>query len=191
MVETSDCGRALLLDGQVRSGTRCCFNRTEQVQLSEADSVYTASLLGELDYDGAEVLILGGGDGALLASLLQPGPAGPKPESALPSTDLSGPAQVTMVELDGRVMEVVREWMPGVAGGALDCQVGERHNIVTGSKQSTWPQYPHFYGSQGDAVQYLEDCQEDGRQFDFIFGDLTDVPIEADGKGEKLARQEC
>ena len=45
-------------------------------------------------------------------------------------------AQVTMVELDGRVMEVVREWMPGVAGGALDCHVGERHNIVTGSQQS-------------------------------------------------------
>ena len=36
--------------------------------------------------------------------------------------------QVTMVELDKTVMEVVREHMPSVAGGALDCK-GERSKV--------------------------------------------------------------
>ena len=38
-------------------------------------------------------------------------------------------AQVTMVELDKTVMEVVREHMPSVAGGALDCK-GERSKVL-------------------------------------------------------------
>ena len=37
-------------------------------------------------------------------------------------------AQVTMVELDKTVMEAVREHMPSVAGGALDCK-GERSKV--------------------------------------------------------------
>ena len=37
--------------------------------------------------------------------------------------------QVTMVELDKTVMEVVREHMPSVAGGALDCK-GERSKVL-------------------------------------------------------------
>ena len=36
--------------------------------------------------------------------------------------------QVTMVELDKTVMEVVREHMPSVAGGALDYK-GERSKV--------------------------------------------------------------
>ena len=34
-----------------------------------------------------------------------------------------------MVELDKTVMEVVREHMPSVAGGALDCK-GERSKVL-------------------------------------------------------------
>ena len=37
--------------------------------------------------------------------------------------------QVTMIELDKTVMEVVREHMPSVAGGALDCK-GERSKVL-------------------------------------------------------------
>ena len=34
-----------------------------------------------------------------------------------------------MVELDEAVMRVVREHMPSVAGGALDCYKGERSKV--------------------------------------------------------------
>ena len=36
----------------------------------------------------------------------------------------------------------------------------------------------------GDAIKYLEQCRENQRQFDFIFGDLTDVPIDTDAEGK-------
>ena len=37
----------------------------------------------------------------------------------------------------------------------------------------------------GDAIKYLEDCCSEQRQFDFIFGDLTDVPIDTDTDGNQ------
>ena len=127
-----DC-RVLLLDGAV--------------QLSEADDVYTTSLLAYSQYDQADVLILGGGDGALLAELLHH----------------HQPRQVTMVELDGAVMRAVRDHMPSVTRGVLDCHTTERYNIIT-----------------GDALKHLSDCQKENKKYDFIFGDLTDVPIDTD-----------
>ena len=69
------------------------------------------------NYADKEVLILGGGDGALLAELLAE-----RPE----------PAHVTMVELDAAVMRAVREHAPGLARGALDTEAGPRHLTVTG-----------------------------------------------------------
>ena len=69
------------------------------------------------NYADKEVLILGGGDGALLAELLAE-----RPE----------PAHVTMVELDAAVMRAVRDHAPGLARGALDAEVGPRHLTVTG-----------------------------------------------------------
>ena len=69
------------------------------------------------NYADKEVLILGGGDGALLAELLAE-----RPE----------PAHVTMVELDAAVMRAVRDHAPGLARGALDAEAGPRHLTVTG-----------------------------------------------------------
>ena len=69
------------------------------------------------NYADKEVLILGGGDGALLAELLVE-----RPE----------PAHVTMVELDAAVMRAVRDHAPGLARGALDAEAGPRHLTVTG-----------------------------------------------------------
>ena len=37
----------------------------------------------------------------------------------------------------------------------------------------------------GDAIKYLEDSRRQGRQFDFIFGDLTDIPIDTDHNCKK------
>ena len=36
----------------------------------------------------------------------------------------------------------------------------------------------------GDAIKYLEDCVAEKKQFDYIFGDLTDVPIDTDKEGK-------
>ena len=130
--------RTLVLDGQVN--------------LSEADLIYTRTLMNYEEYGGADILILGGGDGALLSQLL----------AAEPS-----PGHVTMVELDQAVMTAVATHMPAVAGGVLDILDGARHNIIV-----------------GDAVKHLERCREEGKQFDFVFGDLTDIPIDTNKDGE-------
>ena len=39
---------------------------------------------------------------------------------------------VTMVELDGDVMKVVRDHMPSVTGGVLNNHNGENYQIITG-----------------------------------------------------------
>ena len=123
------------------------------VQLSEVDEVYSRSLLADSVYHQADVLILGGGDGALLAELLHH----------------HQPRQVTMVELDGAVMRAVRDHMHSVTGGVLDCHTTERYNIIT-----------------GDALKHLSDCQRENKKYDFIFGDLTDVPIDTDNHCQYL-----
>ena len=130
-----------------------CFCRTlvldGQVNLSEADNIYTMTLMNEECYKDKDILILGGGDGALLAQLL-------KAESG----------HVTMVELDDAVMKAVAEHMPSVAFGVLDKMKDTRYDIIV-----------------GDAVKQLEMYRREGKYFDFIFGDLTDVPIDTDKDG--------
>ena len=101
ILNTIDFGRVLMLDGQT--------------QLAESDLVYTQSLMAGESFTDKEVLILGGGDGALLAELLP-----------------QDPAMVTMVELDGAVMNTVREHMASVTRGVLEQHQGERHQIITG-----------------------------------------------------------
>ena len=98
-----------------------------QVQLSQVDDVYTTSLLADSHYQHADVLILGGGDGALLAHLVHH----------------HKPRHVTMVELDGAVMRAVREHMPGVTRGVLDCHTAPNYNIITGH-QIELIFLPHF-----------------------------------------------
>ena len=41
-----------------------------------------------------------------------------------------------------------------------------------------------YWNILGDAIKYLEDCVAEKKQFDYIFGDLTDVPIDTDKEGE-------
>ncbi len=59
------------------------------------------------DYSGARVLILGGGDGAILRQLME-----------LPAGARVG--RVTMVELDERVMSACSRHMPAVCGDYLE-----------------------------------------------------------------------
>ena len=103
ILDTIDFGRVLMLDSQT--------------QLAESDLVYTRSLMAGQSFTDKEVLILGGGDGALLAELLT-----------------QDPAMVTMVELDGAVMAAVRDHMASVTRGVLENHKGSRHEIVTGQE---------------------------------------------------------
>lgn len=86
-----------------------------------------------------QVLILGGGEGATLREALRH-----------PSVD-----QVTMVDIDGELVEFCRQYLPEWHQGAFD---DPRTNLII-----------------GDAKQFLADSD---RRFDVIVADLTD-PIEA------------
>ena len=59
--------------------------------------------------------------------------------------------QVTMVELDKTVMEVVREHMPSVAGGALDCK-GERSKVFDTIFKSIFATFQHLRSKVLDTI---------------------------------------
>jgi len=131
---TLDYGNVLVLDGFTN--------------LAESDLVYTHSLMckGVQDYAKKDVLILGGGDGALLHELLK-----------------EDPKFVTMVDIDEAVMRACKEHMRSVCGEVLDKFEAEKYKIIA-----------------DDALKWLATYKEEGRQFDVIFGDLTDIPVHGD-----------
>lgn len=69
-------------------------------------------------YEGAEILILGGGDGGLLKTIL----------------DETQPKHVTMVDLDELVMEACSKHMRSVCGPYLDKdkRKAENYHVITG-----------------------------------------------------------
>ncbi|CAH1402238.1 unnamed protein product [Nezara viridula] len=113
--------------------------------LSDRDLVYTETLMqrGKEDYEGKEIVILGGGDGALLHELLK-----------------ENPKMVLMFELDDVVIKACREHMRECCGDSLDNMKGANYEIVV-----------------GDCMQSLEIMINEGRKFDYVFGDLTDAPV--------------
>ncbi|KAJ1528729.1 hypothetical protein ONE63_007119 [Megalurothrips usitatus] len=120
--------------------------------LSERDLIYTETLMqrGKEDYRDKEIVILGGGDGALLWELLK-----------------EQPKFVTMLELDKVVMDACKKYMRSACGDCLDNYHGSNYEIVV-----------------GDCVEVLNNYIKDGRKFDYVFGDLTDVPISPTPQGE-------
>jgi len=120
--------------------------------LAEIDTEdYTHSLMNlpHENYKGKEVLILGGGDGGLMNELLK-----------LPKE--KRPEFVTMVDIDEVVMEACAEHMPNVCGPYL---------------QKNYWNGPNYRIIAGCAIQFMKDCQKQGKKFDYIFGDLTDTPV--------------
>lgn len=81
------------------------------LQISESDAAYGAAMVSPLAglRGQAHIAILGGGDGGVLSSLLQT-------FHALGRT----PPQVTMVDIDARVLEVARHHLPAICGDAFD-----------------------------------------------------------------------
>jgi len=70
------------------------------------------------------------------------------------------PRMVTMVEIDEDVMKLCRQHLRSACGSALDSYVGPNHRILV-----------------SDCLLEMDKFVEDGTKFDFIFGDLTDVPL--------------
>jgi len=128
---TPDFGNCLVLDGLIN--------------LAESDLVYTHTLMchGKQEYKGKEVLILGGGDGALLNELLK-----------------EKPKFVTMVDIDEVVIRSCKEHMRSACGEVLDKLETEEYKIIV-----------------DDAAKWLKTFKEEKKQFDVIFGDLTDIPV--------------
>ncbi|XP_055689116.1 spermine synthase [Lutzomyia longipalpis] len=124
----------------------------ELQNLAEADLIYTETLMmrGVEQYEGKEIVILGGGDGALLYELLK-----------------ENPKFVTMLEIDDLVMQACNEHMKSICGDVLERRNGPNYEIIV-----------------GDCMVALQKYFKDGRKFDYVFGDLTDVPLSPTPTGE-------
>ncbi|CAO1335531.1 unnamed protein product [Diamesa hyperborea] len=124
----------------------------ELQNIAEADLVYTETLMqrGKENYEGKEICILGGGDGALLYELLK-----------------EKPKHVVMLEIDDLVMEACNKYMPSICGDVLEVRKGGDYEIIV-----------------GDCMVYLNKYIKEGRKFDYVFGDLTDIPISDTPTGE-------
>ncbi|XP_057327470.1 spermine synthase isoform X2 [Microplitis mediator] len=70
------------------------------------------------------------------------------------------PKHVIMLEIDDVVIKACGQHMRSVCGDCLDKRKGENYEIII-----------------GDCVEALSHMVEEGRQFDYVFGDLTDLPI--------------
>lgn len=113
--------------------------------LAEKDLPYTHGIMnyGKVSYKDKEILILGGGDGGLLHELLK-----------------EEPKFVTMIDIDGTVVEGCKMFLRGACGSVLDTPKTDKYEIII-----------------SDCLPYLEDYSKNGRKFDVIFNDLTDIPL--------------
>jgi len=136
--ESETHGRVMLLDGVV--------------QITEADEFVYQEMLAHVPLlaHGAarNVLIIGAGDGGVLRRVLQH----------------RGVARAVMVEIDGEVIRLAKEFMPGIAG---DAWTDPRAEVIV-----------------GDGIDYVR--QAPAAAFDAVIVDSTD-PI---GVGEVLFTDE-
>lgn len=122
------------------------------LDIAESDLIYTETLMGRgvENYEGKEICILGGGDGALLYELLK-----------------EKPKFVVMLEIDELVMQACNKYLNSICGDVLEKRKGDNYEIIV-----------------GDCVEYMKKFIADGRKFDYVFGDLTDIPISGAPIGE-------
>lgn len=125
------------------------------LQISESDSAYGIAMVSPLLSLARleRVAILGGGDGGVLHELLRSlEPLGPLP-------------RVTMIEIDGRVIELSRQYLPAVCADAFE---RPQADIVV-----------------GDAFAWIEQA----RGLDAVIYDLTMEPVR-DGQSREAFIQE-
>ncbi|CAH3987739.1 spermine synthase [Pieris brassicae] len=113
--------------------------------ISEADLVYTETLMqrGKESYEGKEIVILGGGDGALLYELLK-----------------EKPRYVWMLEIDEMVMRACNKHLNSICGDVLERRKGSNYEIIV-----------------EDCMLTVKKFIKENKKVDYIFGDLTDIPI--------------
>ncbi|XP_048260443.1 spermine synthase isoform X2 [Bombus terrestris] len=77
------------------------------------------------------------------------------------------PKFITMLEIDDVVIKACSQHMRSICGNCLDKRKGENYEIIV-----------------GDCVKTLAHMIEEGKQFDYVFGDLTDIPISPTPHGD-------
>ncbi|XP_034949638.1 spermine synthase isoform X1 [Chelonus insularis] len=77
------------------------------------------------------------------------------------------PKFVIMLEIDDIVIKACSQHMRSICGDCLDKRKGDNYKIII-----------------GDCVEALAHMIEEGRQFDYVFGDLTDIPISMTPHGD-------
>ncbi|OTF81304.1 hypothetical protein BLA29_013181, partial [Euroglyphus maynei] len=65
-----------------------------------------------------------------------------------------------MIDIDEKVMIYCRKYLRGACGDTLDNFNGNNYQVIV-----------------GDCLRYMRDYIEQGKTFDIIFNDLTDIPI--------------
>ncbi|CAH2249175.1 spermine synthase isoform X2 [Pararge aegeria] len=120
--------------------------------ISEADLIYTETLMqrGKESYEGKEIVILGGGDGALLYELLK-----------------ENPKYVWMLEIDELVMKACNKHLRTICGDVLERKKGPNFEIIV-----------------EDCMLTVKKFTSEQRKVDYVFGDLTDIPISDAGCSE-------
>lgn len=71
-----------------------------------------------------------------------------------------GPKFVTMVDIDEVVVNACRKYLRGACGDSLDQLKTDRYHVII-----------------GDCLAFMESFLADGRKFDYVFNDLTDIPL--------------
>ncbi|XP_014467621.1 PREDICTED: spermine synthase isoform X2 [Dinoponera quadriceps] len=77
------------------------------------------------------------------------------------------PKFITMLEIDDIVMKACSQHMRSICGDCLDKRKGDNYEIIV-----------------GDCVKALAHMIAEGRRFDYVFGDLTDIPISTTPHGD-------
>lgn len=77
------------------------------------------------------------------------------------------PKHVVMLEIDEQVMQACNKYMNSICGDVLEKRKGDNYEILV-----------------GDCMVYLNKYIKEGRKFDYVFGDLTDIPISDTPTGE-------
>jgi len=70
------------------------------------------------------------------------------------------PRFVTMVDIDQVVIDACRVHLRGACGSTLDTLRTDRYHVIV-----------------GDCIKFMEEAIASGRQFDYVFNDLTDIPL--------------
>uniref|UniRef100_A0A182YLC9 Uncharacterized protein n=1 Tax=Anopheles stephensi TaxID=30069 RepID=A0A182YLC9_ANOST len=77
------------------------------------------------------------------------------------------PKFVVMLEIDEIVMQACNKYMNSICGDVLEKRTDDNYEIIV-----------------GDCMVYLKKYMKEERKFDYVFGDLTDIPISDTPTGE-------